>query len=520
MENCRMKKFLMLILLLVLSIPLFGFEKIYEDNFDKRKGFLQTYQCSYHQGEFHIFNAENGFLCWQDLKKQPANSMIRAIVITQDKENLDDDQNAGIIFRVKNVNQAALFAVFPKNKIYQFGYWDAKVWNSIQKKYSDAIKDDINYIDVVSMKDNLSFYVNGIKVLEEKITQKTFPESGNYTGFYSSKKMHAHFERFEIFELDSKYVYQPPLMNYVKKPLEEDMPKDIPAYDDIEREIYSNSFDRESNNPFVSNLNAHIEQGKYQLWNKNGHRAWNSTYHAQNALVETAAWVAENRAAVGVLLKQDSTQYYSFTVNPFTGVAELKKNKNGKETLFLGSVVPQIKKGEGVKNTIALGMKGKILTPYINGERLKSVEDPAPLYGDGFGLISDGDGKAEFDYVRFFELKKSLWEKISGFLKFLIFVIVIVLLVKLYKKRKRNRKKNLSRENIIKDILKGMKSKKKKIIYDSELIFEYQITKKEADEILSDLSLNYGGFFDYAKDGRTFCSFEVSLDFNSKSEIE
>jgi hypothetical protein len=53
-----------------------------------------------------------------------------------------------------------------------------------------------------------------------------------------------------------------------------------------------------------------------------------------------------------------------------------------------------------------------------------------------------------------------------------------------------------------------MPSRKEKRVFDRDLIFRYQMTKKQAEEILTELSTQYGGVFDSDEEGNLFVSFD------------
>lgn len=500
-----------------LKAPLFSSDlPSYSHDFSVKKDFSHTFPCYFYQGEFHIFNPESGYLCWETTTRTSEENRIEAKVITADPDATHSENHAGILYRLTNTDNALLFYVYPASKTFGIGYWEVTLnnpkgnWKTLEEKSNDAVRAHENILKIVNLKERSILFVNGTKVYDFSYPQtENIPYNG-FVGFFSSKGSHFHFDDLKIWKNSSENPEKTEILPEKPFSFPQDYPERSPEYENLGELLVSYSFNGRQDSPFNEKKANHTEKGKYLIWSDGGLRPFSDTLSAENYFAETSLRIGNSRQSgwAGITVKSDLNQYYALMLNPFLKKIKLERVLSGQKKVLFETDAKNLRMGENEENILGLSVENQKVTGYLNGKRIQRVEDASELTGPSYGLISETNDPVFFGFIRVYSLKESFWDQIKGWLIFLLIVFLLVFWIKRRKKKKKAQSSENLKEKIIREILKEMPSKKVKRVSDHDLIFRYQITKKEAEDILSDLATRYGGYFDSDSEGNLFVSFD------------
>lgn len=499
-------------------MSLFSNAPVYSHDFSVRKDFSHTQQCHFYQDEFHIFNETSGYLCWETTFRTPESNRIQGKILTAEPQTLQSEHHGGILFRLSNLDNALLFYIYPASKKFGIGFWEITPnnpqgnWKTVLEEPSSEILDYENILDVINIKENFILLING-----KKVYQGNHPFSENipfrgFTGFFASKGSHFHFDDLKVWETQEAGSVNPVAVQNKAPSFPQDIPEVFESYGKIKQPLISYSFNDRNDTPFAEKKIHHTEMGKFVIWNDAlGLRMLASSVTEQAYLIESSVRIGNARQMgfAGITAKAGREDYYALKINPFSKKVKLEKTKNSQTLILFEMEDKNILSGEKQENILALKVQENLLTAYINGVRVKEVKESNPLEDSyGYGLVSDTGDPVYFGFVRVLELQKSFFARIKGWLIFIIVIAAFVYWIKRKKKRKNIELNETLKQKIIRELLKEMPSRKEKRVFDRDLIFRYQMTKKQAEEVLTELSTQYGGVFDSDEEGNLFVSFD------------
>jgi len=516
-----LKKSFIIFFFFLLNQFLFSYEFFYQNDFEAGADiFLNSSECHAINGEYHVYKAVNAYYCWESGKiPEKNNYIIRAKLISVDPTLNAKDKENGILFRLTDVDNTMIASVYPELNKVEISRWKNEKqrfikkskWKLIQEAKVTNIHPDVNYLDVLVQETKTTLYLNGVKVvegIEEDVLG--LPLSGKI-GFHSSKNFHSHFDNLEIAYVDENFQYTPPeKMDFKLKEPVEDIPEALPDYVNPGEKTASFSFNSSIDSPFSSHeYYVHTERGQFVIWDdETGRRLWSEDLEVSDFVLETAVEkITQDNLWAGLMVRADKNNYYAFEINPKSSRIRLVKVENRKETLLLENFSPLIKTELKSKNTLVLKIKENKLNLFVNGQHYQDYTIDNTFYSNTYGLILDNKGAIAFDFIRVFKVKVGLWERMKGFFIFGVLVFAAVVLVRYKKRKKAVENTTLFVSKMVKEVLKEMKQDKKKKVFETDLILRYQITKKEANEIMDSLVLKYGAELTSDDEGRLFVQY-------------
>lgn len=529
-----MKKFfltLLLLLSLFLSHNNFANKLLYSNDFSAPKDFHHKPNNYFTQGQYHILNQKVGYFYWNPYFTPPINHHIQVKMIIPPPHDFKRGREGGLIFR-SNSESRFVFFIIPQTKKFALYRYEKNpknksLWNLITIQEDSVINLDCNILDVIHLQNKILLFINGKKVYEGPNPQDTQIPSQGFVGFYASKDSHFHFDDLFIWETNSDI-----LKNSKTPERQKDLPQDfndqyLKNYESLGENLFSYSFNHSEDSPFKEEKEqkkqeeqsfAHPFLGKLEVFSpdKDFKIQAKEKIKSEYVLLETSAKIEYLHESnwVGLTLQAPSNPLYLFQINPFSKKVFLTKidNENNKILLYQGeeeSIKPQ------EENVLALKVYKDTLTLYVNGKKLTTIKDEKDidLIRKNYGFMSSANqSPVIFSYVRAFEINPNFIDKHIG----KIFLLGIVALFWFFYNKKQ--KKLLQKAKIkgmpflpftvVKEILKALKAQNKTKISEKEIILKYQLTKKDAQEVLKILSKDFGGYLDSDNEGNLFVSFK------------
>lgn len=513
--------FFILLSLTFYSFNTFADSLIYSNDFSTQKSFLNTEESHFYQGEYHMHDKEDQLLIWNPYFTPPTQYRAQVKMKTLD-DPLDNNSSAGLLFRLKDKHNTLLFFIMPQSKRFTIGYWkkthtsSTTPWINIITQTNNAIQTYQNLLDIIHLEEKSIFFINGKKVYEHTYPENDAHPYKGFLGFYTSANAHFHFDDFFVWKTQS-----PTLSNFI--PVEDGLKKPSPHisnqylknYSKLGQEIYHYSFNNKLDSPFEEKPYAHIDLGKLKFFNTEETFLFSSNkIQEKKFLLETSFVLLnekQNTGWGGILLKTKNGTTYFFKINPFLKKLAIERNQSSLVETTIDNI------NQGKENTLALKVNKKELTLYFNGKNITSfTEEHHNIEKEkNFGLgVTNTSSLVLFNYLRIFKIETSFFDWIGENFKLISFFILIALFIFV---KKRNKKKKLAQTpsyfeqtkvKIIKETLHALSFQKTKRIFEKDLIFKYQMTKNQAQEVLEELSLKYGGKFDSDDEGNLYVSFD------------
>jgi TolB-like protein len=339
-------------------------EVLYFDDFSKQ-GWPVSDSLFYKNDKLHMYNKESSWYTWELLSIDDVTIEVEAEYVTGAV-----DQDFGIVFRMKDVDNCYLFTVtkngyFRIDKRSEGAYTKLAAW----EKSSSINSNGANSLKVEALGKHMTFYINKNKVKD--LTDPTFKE-GRF-GLFSAKGVHASF--------DNLIVYKGRLLFYDS--------------------FSANKFEW----PIDENVN--IKDGEYIIdppKDSERYFCWGINGYTNIVFKAEASWISgpENSNYGLIFGVQDVDNQYIFEISK-NGYYDLSMYLKGNWKTLIPWKKTDAINSKG-KNLLAVECRGNMIGLYVNGILLESFKDSNFSKGK-IGMESYEGVKVAFDNVQVFEME-------------------------------------------------------------------------------------------------------------------